>query len=128
MYRSLVKEYGKLAGFSDGSDIYLKRKEGLGIPAEFVRIDNYGEYGYFEDLTYLSTGSTTVPIITYNLINLNTGEVKRIDRKHLRDLLLDEPEILEDFDHESQKDKKIKEYLVKYLEKKTGISPPVRQE
>jgi hypothetical protein len=127
MKKSEAKDHVKVYGFSDGSAIYLKRKEGIGIPQEFVRIDNYGMYGYFEDIAYVSTGSAMVPFLTMNLVNMNTGEIKRVDRKHLRDLLADEPDMLKGFDQEPQKDKMMKDYLIRYLEKKSGVSMPVKK-
>lgn len=121
MKRNQERELGKLFGFSDGSDIYVRRKEGIGIPSEFVKVDNFGKYGYFEDILYIPTSSASIPVLTMNLIDMNTGETERIDRKYLRDLLADEPGILEDFEREPQKSKKMKDYLIRYLEKKSGV-------
>jgi hypothetical protein len=119
--KSLVQKYGKFYGFSDGKNMYVKRTSGIG---EFIRIDNYGKYGYFEDIAYLTTGAVTVPYLTLNLIDMNTGEIIRIERKDLRELLTDEPGLLEAYNQESQKEKNLKKYLILYLEKKSGITQP----
>jgi hypothetical protein len=119
--KSMQQAHGKLYGFSDGRNIYIKRASATG---EHVKIDNYGKYGYFEDIAYSSTGTVTVPFLTLNLIDMNSGEISRIDRKHLRELLEDEPGLLVAYNEESQKDKNIKKYLIMYLEKKSGITQP----
>jgi hypothetical protein len=116
--RNQAKESGEIFGFSDGKNQYVRQTGGTGLKREFVRIDNYGKYGYFEDIGYILVNSTVVPYLTFNLIDMNSGDITRIDKKHLREYLAEDPKLLEAFNNESQKDKKIKEYLIRYLANK----------
>ena len=107
----------KYYGFSDGKSIYIRQKEGAGLTREFVKIDHYGKYGLFEDVAYVYTGTVSVPFVTHNILDMNTGTITRIDKKYVRELLAVDPELLESFNNESRKDTKLREYIVRYLTK-----------
>jgi exonuclease I len=49
---------------------------------------------------------------------MNSGMITRIDRKHLRELLENDPKLLDEYNNETRKDKKLKEYLIRYLQSK----------
>jgi hypothetical protein len=116
--RSQAKELGKLFGFSDGKNLYIEQKEGIGLRKDFIKIENYGKYGYFEDVIHILIGTTIIPVNTLNLIDMNSGEIILIDKKQLKELLKDDPTLLEEFNNEAHKDKKLKDFLIRYLEKK----------
>lgn len=120
MTRNQAKDLGGLFGFSDGKYQYIRQSGGAILKKEFVRIDNYGKYGYFEDVDYILVNSVLVPYLTFNLIDMNSGDITRIDKKHLREYLAEDRKLLEAFNNESQKDKKIKEYLIRYLDSKNN--------
>lgn len=113
--KAISKE--RFYGFSDGKNIYIRQKDGAGLTKEFVKIDNYGKYGLFDDIAYVYTGTVSVPYITHNILDMNTGTIIRIDKKYVRELLADDPVLLEAFNKESKKDTKLKEYIVRYLTK-----------
>ena len=104
----------KLYGFSDGKNQYIRQPDAVGLTREFLKIDNMGKYGYFEDVAYISTGSVMIPFITRYILDMNSGKITRIERKQIREILADDPELLKAFNEESQKDKKFREYLTRY--------------
>jgi len=113
--KSEAKEPGKPFGFSDGRSLYIKRREGLGLDNDFAKINNFGKYGFFEDIAHSSVGSAAYSFLTLNLIDMNTGEIKRVNKKNMAEILVDNPVLLESFNKEPQKDKKLKDYLTSYL-------------
>ncbi len=114
--RSQAKEQGKLFGYSDGKNLFIEQREGMGLRKNFVKIENFGKYGYFEDIQHVQAGTTTYPILRLYLIDMNSGEITLMDKKHVKELLAADPILLEEFNNESKKDKKLKEYLIRYLE------------
>lgn len=104
-------------GFSDGKNIFIRQKESAGLKSEFVKIDIFGNYGLFEDISVVATGTVAIPFLTHNILDMNTGNIKRLDRKYVRDFIADDKELLEAFDNESNKATKLREYVVQYLTK-----------
>lgn len=107
----------KYYGFSDGKNIYIRQKEGAGLTTEYTKIDIYGNYGLFEDISLVTTGTVAVPFLTHNILDMNNGSLTRLDRKYVRELIADDPELLEAFNKESNKGTKLREYVVQYLTK-----------
>jgi hypothetical protein len=82
-----AKENSKVFGFSDGKNLYIKRKEDNGTGHYFVKMDNYGKYGYFEDIGKGVKGAESHAYLTQNLVDMNNGEITRVADKYLQQRL-----------------------------------------
>jgi hypothetical protein len=113
---------GKVFGFNDGKNVYVDiTYPKLTSNPEFVKMEYLYKYYFYEYVKYIpvysgSTG-TIIPSLVQTLLDINTGEVKVLNRKILREILADDQSLLEEFNNVSGKDSVLKEYLVKYLEK-----------
>jgi hypothetical protein len=117
--REDAKKYDKVFGFSDGQKFYinfLDRKVKPGT--DFVELEPIGEYGYFEYISYMvvtsGTATTTTPYLEQSVMDLNTGETKLLRKNSLREIISADKELLEQFNNEKRKSKKLKDYLYKY--------------
>lgn len=116
------KSIGKVFGFCDGKNVYINESlPRLGPKTEFSKIECFGNYCYFEDIIrktiYAGTVVTSSCSLDEKIININTGEIIHLSKKTLRELIGDDSELPDEFDNESQKNKKLKEYFIKYMEK-----------
>lgn len=119
------KSIGSVFGFCDGNSIYIN--EGypqLGPRAKFSKIEYLGKYSYFKDVkcnsNYNSMNNTFVTSCSLEekVMDINdAGAVIRLTKKRLQNIIARDPEILKTFNQEKRKKKKLKEYLIKYLEK-----------
>lgn len=113
---------GKIFGFSDGKDIFIDLTyPKLNSNPEFVKMENLYKYCYFEYVKYIPifTGSTgtVVPRLVQKLLDINTGEVLVLNKETIRKILANDPYLLKEFNNIPGKDKVLKEYLIKYLQK-----------
>jgi len=134
--RKKGKSIGEVFGFCDGKNIYINPNYVLLKSRTcFSKIEYLGQYSYFEDIstkrtfrapTYMATptGGSFVGGgggITYhlrrNVIDLGSATVSILDKKFLRLFIANDNELLNEFNNESNKNKKIKEYFIKYFEK-----------
>lgn len=116
------KMIGEVYGFSDGKYVYINESmPKLGPKTEFSKIEYIGEYCYFKDIYCTSTynGMTTITTcdLDEKLIEMETGKVIRLSKRSLRELLANDTELLDKFNNESLKNKKLKEYVIRYIEK-----------
>ena len=116
------KAVGEVFGFSDGKNVYINEyKPRLGPNAEFSKIEYMGPYAYYEDIrcveTFRPDGSVTTCGLDDKIINTETGEVISLSKQTLRELIANDKELLKEFEDESQKNKKLKDYVVRYNEK-----------
>lgn len=103
-------------GFSDGVDRYVNLKsvnKNL-IGNIYMRLEDLDEYYYFKIVEVIQ-GSVLIVSEEENIINAETGEVNRLNRKVLREILQENPQLLAQFEAENMKSKKLKEYLIKYI-------------
>lgn len=110
-------------GFSDGNDIFLKASGSKLRPStQFLKLEVIGQYYYYEEIVYstVSTGTTTIitPVLYKRIMDMNTGEIKVLNKKTLIGIIGDNENLLREFLDAHQKDKKLKEYLVRYYEEK----------
>lgn len=126
-----TKSIGDIIGFSDGKNIYLKtgatgtfanyKGNTFGIKSNFLKIPQIGVYTYFsniENMKYgggglagsLSIGNTSIEYI----INLKTTEMVRLTNKIMKELLIDEPDLLKEFDADKNRKKNYEKYVVEY--------------
>lgn len=113
---------GKIFGFSDGKDIFIDiNYPKLNSNPEFVKMEYLYKYCYFEYVKYIPifTGSTgtIVPSLVQKLLDINTGEVLVLNKETIREILANDPSLLKEFNNTPGKDKVLKEYLIKYLQK-----------
>jgi hypothetical protein len=105
-------------GYCDRSRIFVKWRK-------FNELVEKGRYCYFKKtgtrMTYVVFGIPfmIIPIPTpYKdevIVNFNTGISYRLTKKLLREILeIDDPELLESFNRESGKGKRLFDYIVKY--------------
>lgn len=116
--RSKAKDIGKTYGFFDGKDIYInavapKLKPGT----EFNKIETIGNYYYYdkEILMTISTGTVTtlIPVYQEVVIDKNTGKETVLSKNWLKKQMENQPELLEEFLSEKNKNRKLKEYLIR---------------
>jgi hypothetical protein len=60
-----------------------------------------------------------LPVWMKKLYTLTTGEVISLSKNKIQEIIADDKELSDKFNNESQKNKKFKEYIIKYLERKT---------
>jgi hypothetical protein len=128
-----AKGMGPILGFSDGRYIYLNigqnefsRPFVFKPKTKFARMTIYDRFIYYERMgvTYSSNGQGGVSRWTYKerrVIDLETGEEYTLTRRKLRKILAHEPVLLEQFEEESRKGKKLKDYLEKYAERQEQL-------
>ena len=121
--RKTGKSIGNVFGFCDGKNIYINENNPvLGPKAEFSKIEYLGKYCYFESLYsqafYNGVSSSTSASLDEKIIYINTGEVISLSKNKIQEIIADDKELSDMFNNESQKNKKFKEYIIKYLERK----------
>lgn len=113
---------GKIFGFSDGKDIYIDFSyPKLNSKPEFVKMEYMFKYCYFEYVknipVYAGSVVTIAPTLVQALLDINSGEVFVLNKQTIKEILADDQVLLEEFNNISGKEKVLKEYLVKYLDK-----------
>lgn len=120
--KKVGKSIGKIFGFSDGRNIYINPSfPELSPQTDFSKIEFIREYCYFENIqiTRISNGSHTTETKSLSKKLIDVVRVKGItlDKYTLRELIADDKDLLEEFNNESQKNKKLKEYVIRYANK-----------
>jgi hypothetical protein len=120
--RGQGRSIGRVFGFCDGKNIFINENNPrLGPRIEFVQLENLGRYYYFENIRATTIFVGTVPVTTYDpvskIMDANTGEIIVLKQKTLEDIIANESDLLAEFQNDPKKRKKLKEYLIKYLEK-----------
>jgi hypothetical protein len=115
------RSIGKVFGFSDGEHVYInERHPDLGPGTEFIRIEDLGRYCYFEDrkptTIFIGTVPTTIYSLERKIMDASTGEIMTLSKKRLEKIITDNNELHAEFQHDPENSKKLKEYLIRYLE------------
>jgi hypothetical protein len=118
-----ARDVGKVIGFSDGKELYINgNSPSLRPAAEFVKAEILDRYFYFQDIeTILVPSGTTVvsvPKLVQKIMDMNTGKITTLNIQNLKELIADNPGLIAGFDKETQKNRKLKEYLIRYLDDK----------
>jgi hypothetical protein len=118
-----ARSIGKVFGFSDGKNVYINENSpSLGPSTEFVKVEFMDRYYYYENIQpiVIPTGTTVVTVLklVQKVKDMNTGEVTILNNKSLKELIAGNPQLLNEYDNESQKNRKLKEYLIRYLNSK----------
>jgi len=120
----------------------------LGPDTEFSKIEYFGKYCYFKyvknrkvekqksraernmdnaknifisnNVKRIMNASTTVTEgrLVEKILNIESGEVISLSTKVLRELIANDKELLNEFNKESQRGKKLMQYLIRYLDKR----------
>ena len=120
--RDMGRSIGKVFGFCDGTNVFINENNpGLGPKTEFVQMENLGRYCYFEDrkptTIFIGTVPSTIYYIERKIMDTDTGEIIGLNKKTLPEIIADDGALLAEFMNDPDKGKKLKEYLIKYLEK-----------
>jgi hypothetical protein len=115
-----ARDVGKVIGFSDGKDLYINGNSPSLRPAvEFVKAEILDRYYYFQDIeTIIIPSGTTVvtaPRLVQKIMDMNTGKITTLNNQNLKELMADNPPLVNEFDKETHKNRKLKEYLIRYL-------------
>jgi hypothetical protein len=118
-----AKTIGRVLGFSDGKNFYINdNKPLLRSGSEFVKVEFMDRYYYYEEVVQVpvTTGTTViiVPKLVQKIMDMNTGEITIVNKKRVEEIISDNPQLLKEFENDSQKNKNLKEYLSRYLHQK----------
>ncbi|MEM9830026.1 MAG: DUF6563 family protein [Bacteroidota bacterium] len=107
-------------GFYDGKYVYISSRNYTSLPVVlYSRILGYGRYSYFlgagdgykKTADAVGTLAGALPPSTYFLLDVETGNIHRVDPLTVAEILKDYPDLL----HQFEEDKKDKETLLKYI-------------
>jgi len=118
-----ARTVGKVIGFSDGKEVYINQNSpSLRPGTEFVKAEILDRYYYFQviETIIVPTGTTvvTAPKLVEKIMDMNTGEVTTLNIQNLKELMEDNPGLINEFDKETNRNRKLKEYLIRYLDDK----------
>jgi hypothetical protein len=121
--RREAKSIGRILGFSDGKNIYINQRIPLLHPGtEFVKVEFMDRYYYFEDLQQFiipnGLSTITIPRIEQKIMDMNTGEVIVLSNGNLREIIADNPQLIDEFNNDPKRSRKLKDYLKEYLKNK----------
>ena len=111
---------GKIFGFCDGKHVFINTNyPKLKPEKEFNVIKLVGPYCYFENLDKKTESNLTHTITTYYIgsyvLNIENGEVTKLTVSSLKEIIKDNPKLLERFNYELNKETKLKDYFILYL-------------
>jgi hypothetical protein len=115
------RKIGEVFGFSDGKQFYIIYDlSGDFFPNflhnfNFNQINYVGKYCYYEIIGTSTAGNFSVPTLQIKILNLKTGERKLLTKKLLIEIISDNPELLEKFNKDENKNLNLKKYLDEYL-------------
>lgn len=122
--KTKAKSIGKVFGFCTGKNVYLCMDEPILKPkTDFVKVNYLGRYCYFEQRgidVVAGVGPTGYSSKTYlqmTALDINTGKFFTLYKNNVREILANDPDLLEDFKNEKKKNKALKDYLISYSEK-----------
>ncbi|ETN95771.1 hypothetical protein [Zhouia amylolytica] len=123
--RKEAEKIGGIIGFSDGTHVYINpaaMKE-FDSKTNFYEVEFYGQFCYLEFLqkSTVRNGSHTSSSYnkTHGFFNLANGKFMELNRYTMHDLLeATDPELLEKFEKEKGKNKKVKDYFIEFVERR----------
>jgi hypothetical protein len=81
-------------------------------------LQKYYFYEYIKYIPVISGSMTTImPILVQMILDVNTGQVRILNNQTLREILVNDQLLLDEFNRTSGKNKVLKVYLLKYMEK-----------
>lgn len=134
VYRKDAKLIGNVFGFCDGENVYINEHSPKIEPSVgFSKIEYFGKYCYYEGVIYSTvttewSNSAVNPSKTVSygslaekIIDIYSGEVITLNDKKLREIIADDPELLKEFNKDSNKKKSLKDYIIRYMENKKNL-------
>lgn len=123
MDRDTRVRIGQIYGFFDGNELYMNlhaKPRTLRKSTDFVMAERIGMFYYLEyfQSVYYTTGKYGGWVhnsIIQKVIHKDSGEVINLSKSSIRKLIQDDAELLEEFEQESRKSEKLKEYFLKYI-------------
>ncbi|MEW7280671.1 hypothetical protein ABW636_18940 [Aquimarina sp. 2201CG1-2-11] len=118
------KSIGPIYGFCDGEHIYIKGyyRVQLKPKTNFSQLDFVGEYCLYEGVgsSSINTGNGNIAMSNriYMVLNLNNRQVSVLSKRVLKKIISDDPELLMEFKKRKKKHKILKEYFLKYFDRK----------
>ncbi len=109
-----------LAVYMDGFLFINPGRPKLKQNADFFKVEWIGDYGYFVDIheypIWIDEVYMEDTIIKEKVLDRSTGRIMELSKKNLRLILQDNPPLLLEFEQERKKKKKLKEYLIRYIQ------------
>lgn len=115
--KKLGKSIGNVFGFCDGKNAYIN--EGfpiLGPKTEFSKVEYIGKYCYYKIRVDGSNNMGPTSYTFEKIIDIDSNDFIYLTKDTLREIIKDNPTLLNEFNKDHQKKKKLKEYLIKYVE------------
>lgn len=104
------------AVFMDGQLFINPDRPRLRRSTDFFKVEWIGDYGYFVNIQEYPVWVNEVlmeeTVLKEKLLDRSTGKIIDLNKKNLRAILQDRPELLKDFELERKKKRKLKEYLI----------------
>jgi hypothetical protein len=116
--KKVAKSLGVIFGFCDGKHVYILDEPREVIPnSRYMHIQTFGKFCYFEDrAAKVGHNNSQTIFLLPCLLNIETGEIIKVDKTNLPELLANHKDLLEAFEQEKKQYKVVKDYLLKYLE------------
>lgn len=113
-----AKALGVIFGFSDGKHVYILDEPREIIPnTKFMQIQKFGKLCYFErGIARVGYNNSQTIYLLPCLLNMESGEIIKVDKTTLPEIIADNKALLEAFEQEKKQYKVVKDYLLKYLE------------
>lgn len=127
VYRKDAKLIGNVFGFCDGENVYINEHSPKIEPSVgFSKIIYFGKYCYYEGVSSSGRSMPNGATVSYQslaekIIDIHSGEVITLDDKNLREIIADDPELLKEFNKDSNKNKSLKDYIIRYMENKKNL-------
>lgn len=108
-------------GFEYENNFYINPNypKKLSKNKHFVKTEDLGKYLYYRktetQVIYTGTVTTVIPTTEQIIVDKETGEKTTLSNKSLKKIIADDKELLNEFKNEKKKSKKLKEYLIRYL-------------
>ena len=115
-----LEDTNDIYGFCDGVNRYINlRSFNLTLSGNtFVKLENLGDYYYFNYFEDVLIGASIINSEIEHIIDANSGEVIKLTKNSLREIMRDNTDLLAKFENEKTKNTMLKQYLVKYLQNK----------
>lgn len=115
------KTIGNVFGFCDGKRVFINDNSPKLRPGtEFAETEKIGLFNYYSYLEYtpIAIGSSVVisTSLVQKIMDSETGEVILLRPKTIREIISGNPKLLEKFNNDPKKHRRMREYLIQYSE------------
>ena len=118
-----AESIGQIYGFCDSKNIYINDEIiKLKPKSLFSKLNYIGKYCLFEKVTFqdVNTGNGNLIVSRKSdiVLNMDNGETRILNKSYLKKILKTDKELYLEFKKRKKKHKILREYLIKYLERK----------